>query len=144
MADITGTSGNDTLIGTSGDDNIFGLDGNDTLDGAGGADNLSGGAGDDIYYVDGNDQVLEDTGGGFDYVLARASFALAAGVSVELISTDNNGGFASINLTGNELGQVLVGNAGRQCPERRAGRRRHPAAAFGGDDTYLSMATTGC
>ncbi|MDE0286704.1 MAG: hypothetical protein OXN26_19415, partial [Gammaproteobacteria bacterium] len=38
MADITGTSGNDTLTGTAGDDTINGLGGNDTLSGGSGAD----------------------------------------------------------------------------------------------------------
>ena len=38
VADITGTSGNDTLTGTAGDDTINGLGGNDTLSGGSGAD----------------------------------------------------------------------------------------------------------
>jgi Ca2+-binding RTX toxin-like protein len=136
MVDITGTSGNDTLIGTSGDENIFGLDGNDTLDGGGGADHLIGGAGNDTYFVDGNDQVLEDAGGGFDYVLARASFALAAGASVELMSTDNHGGTASINLTGNELSQVLIGNAGANVLNGGPGGA-DLLQGLGGNDTYF-------
>ncbi len=47
MANITGTSGNDTLTGTSSDDTISGLAGNDTLIGLGGDDTLIGEAGND-------------------------------------------------------------------------------------------------
>ena len=101
---LTGNALSQVLVGNAGANVLSG--------GPGGADLLQGLGGNDTYFVDGNDQVLEDAGGGFDYVVARASYILAAGVSVELMSTDNNAGTASVNLTGNELGQVLVGNAG--------------------------------
>lgn len=56
--DITGTSGNDTLVGSKGPDLICGLGGNDTIIGGGGNDNLYGGAGrDDIRGGDGRDFV---------------------------------------------------------------------------------------
>ena len=48
MADIEGTSGNDTLRGTRGDDNIYGRGGNDRLLGGEGSDYVSGGAGNDF------------------------------------------------------------------------------------------------
>ena len=47
MADLTGTSGPDTIPGTGNADRIRGLKGEDTLDGAGGADTLFGGANND-------------------------------------------------------------------------------------------------
>jgi len=47
MADISGTSGNDTLAGTSSDDTLSGLAGNDVLDGGNGNDLMLGGAGAD-------------------------------------------------------------------------------------------------
>ncbi len=57
MADIIGTSGDDSLTGTLEDDQISGLegndileglDGNDSLDGGDGADTLTGGIGADV------------------------------------------------------------------------------------------------
>lgn len=52
MADITGTSNNDTLQGTAEDDLISGLNGQDTISGEGGDDSILGGGGDDIIYGD--------------------------------------------------------------------------------------------
>lgn len=46
---LTGSSGNDTLIGNAAAQTIAGAAGNDTLDGAGGTDVLQGGIGNDTY-----------------------------------------------------------------------------------------------
>ena len=51
MANITGTTGNDTLNGTSGDDTILGLAGNDTIDSKKGSDTVDGGADTDTLIV---------------------------------------------------------------------------------------------
>jgi Ca2+-binding RTX toxin-like protein len=48
MADIYGTSGDDTLIGTDGIDRLYGLEGADALNGGFGADEIYGGAGSDV------------------------------------------------------------------------------------------------
>ncbi|HTU11240.1 MAG TPA: calcium-binding protein [Allosphingosinicella sp.] len=119
---ITGTTGPDALTGTAGADVIQGLGGNDTLDGRGGADRLEGGAGDDAYLVDNaGDVVVELAGEGNDRVYAGAGYALAAGASVETLSTDFNAGTAAINLTGNELANALIGNAGANVLSGGAG-----------------------
>ena len=68
MADIYGTSGNDTLNGTSDNDNIFGLGGNDLLSGNDGHDTLLGGTGNDILFGDSGDDVLNG-GAGNDSLL---------------------------------------------------------------------------
>src|SRR6266480_717300 len=47
MANIVGTSGNDTLLGTSGQDTINGLAGDDYIDGGAGQDVIIGGLGND-------------------------------------------------------------------------------------------------
>ncbi|WP_430463354.1 calcium-binding protein [Tabrizicola sp.] len=47
MANISGTSGNDSLVGTAENDHIHGHAGNDTIIGNGGQDHISAGAGDD-------------------------------------------------------------------------------------------------
>jgi Ca2+-binding RTX toxin-like protein len=121
---ITGTSANNVINPTTSttafrttalNDTINALEGNDTIDGGGGADKMDGGTGNDIYYVDtysddgyaGNDdQVIELSGGGTDFVNASVSYRLAAEVeNLTLIGT------AAINGTGNELANVLTGNA---------------------------------
>jgi len=52
MADIPGTSGNDTLQGTNEDDLIEGFDGDDRISGEGADDSILGGDGDDVLFGD--------------------------------------------------------------------------------------------
>jgi Ca2+-binding RTX toxin-like protein len=118
---FTGTSANDNLIGGTGDDviqglagndRLFGWTGNDRLDGGPGVDFTDGGPGDDMHLVDNpGDVVFELPGEGNDTVLANTTYVLGAGVSVETLATDNDAGTASINLTGNELANLVIGNA---------------------------------
>jgi phospholipase/lecithinase/hemolysin len=65
--------------------------------------------------------ILEHAGGGFDTVSASVSYALNAGAEIELLRTNNDKGKTAINLTGNELGQTIVGNAGNNILEGKAG-----------------------
>jgi Ca2+-binding RTX toxin-like protein len=123
---LTGNELAQVLVGNAGNNALNG--------GLGAADILQGLGGNDTYYVDGSDQVLEAAGGGSDYVIAVTSYVLAAGVSVELMSTDNNGGSAAIGLTGNELGQALVGNAGANILNGALGN--DVLQGLGGADTF--------
>ena len=108
-----GTAGSDVIIGTAFADQILGNDGNDFIDGAGGVDAMTGGGGDDTYVVDhANDSVTEAFDAGFDRIMASTSFTLAAGLSVEWMTTTNHGGTDAINLTGNEFNNQIQGNAG--------------------------------
>jgi Ca2+-binding RTX toxin-like protein len=125
---LTGNELANVLVGNAGA-NV--LDG-----GPGGADILQGLGGDDIYFVDADDRVYEDAGGGYDYVVARSSFALGAGSAVEIVSTSNNGGTSSISLTGNELANVLVGNAGANALDGGFGGA-DILVGLGGNDTYF-------
>jgi Ca2+-binding RTX toxin-like protein len=110
---INGFAGNDMLNGLGGDDAIDGGDDNDTLDGGSGNDVLAGGAGDDIYGVDSvGDTVNEAGGGGNDRVYVYGDFVLAPGSEVELIATGDQAGIKPVEMTGNELAQILIGNAG--------------------------------
>jgi serralysin len=120
----------------SGNDTLFGNDIANVLDGGAGTDVMRGLAGNDTYFVDGNDQALEIAGGGFDYVVARTSYVLTAGTSIELMSTDNNAGTASINLTGNELANILVGNAAANVLNGGAAGA-DILQGLGGNDTYF-------
>ncbi|MEQ6247886.1 Hint domain-containing protein [Sulfitobacter sp. HNIBRBA3233] len=82
MADISGTSGNDSIVGTEEDDRISGGDGIDSLEGRGGDDLIEGGAGaslivggagndtlvggpqtDDFFGGDGDDLITGNGGG---------------------------------------------------------------------------------
>lgn len=66
----TGNSLNNYIQGNAGNNRLSGEAGNDTLHGGtGGADTLIGGSGDDLYFVNGtNDVVIEGANGGFDTV----------------------------------------------------------------------------
>jgi predicted extracellular nuclease len=132
---LVGTSGSDSINGFGGNDMISGLAGDDFLDGGTGADTLAGGANDDTYIVDNAaDTVIELSGEGRDVVYARVSYALAAGSSVEVLSTAALGATTAINLTGNELGNILYGNAGANILNGAGGADY--MAGLGGDDDY--------
>lgn len=107
---LNGGFGDDLLLGGAGDDFLYGEVGNDRLEGGAGADLMVGGAGNDTYVVDDSaDRIVEtnDVDGGFDSVLASASYTLDAGVEkLTLI------GAADIAGRGNGLDNVITGNDG--------------------------------
>ncbi len=105
---LQGLAGDDLLNGGAGNDSLEGGAGNDTLDGGLGVDLMTGGAGADFYVVDNAlDKVVESAGGGVDTVRASVTFKLGDNVE-NLILT----GSGNINGTGNELANLIVGNAG--------------------------------
>jgi Ca2+-binding RTX toxin-like protein len=81
------------------------------LDGRGGNDTMQGGMGDDVYIVDNAADVVDDSGGAFDMVIAQGDYVLTDISGVENIrvasGTSNN-----INITGNVGANQLRGNAG--------------------------------
>ncbi|MDX2156532.1 MAG: calcium-binding protein [Hyphomicrobiaceae bacterium] len=100
-ADING-SGN-TLGNT-----LNGNAGSNVLDGRLGADTMVGLGGNDTFVVDNvGDVVIENAGQGIDAV--RSSIAWELGSNVENLQLT---GTASVNGTGNELDNALVGNSG--------------------------------
>ena len=127
---IGGAQPNNIALGTSGADSIYGM---------GYADTLKGGAGDDIYYIyNSAESVVEAAGQGTDTIIAAwANVYLPANVE-NLIIAGNYTGY------GNELDNLIVGDAGqsgvgRRARQRRAGRRRrkrhlHFRCAFGPKD----------
>src|SRR4030095_14544752 len=89
-------------------DPLVGGEGADRLQGDAGADVMQGGAGDDTYYVENaGDVVTEAAGAGHDLVYTAVSYTLSA--NVEDLSL---WGGASINGTGNDLANEILGNAG--------------------------------
>src|SRR6478672_5759202 len=110
------------LTGNAFNQAVFGNAGANTLDGAGGVDVMVGFAGDDIYYVDNvSDRALENVGEGNDRIFATVSYAIAAGSSIETLSTDFHAGTTAINFTGNELANTIIGNDGVNTLEGGAG-----------------------
>ena len=132
---LSGLGGNDWLRGYGADDTLSGGEGGDTLDGGAGVDEMTGGAGNDWYLVDtATDVVIEIAGGGTaDRVLASVSYALTAGVHVERLVTTLQTGTDAINLTGNDLTQTIIGNAGGNVLSGLGGR--DSLLGLGGNDT---------
>jgi len=76
-----------------------------------GGKGLKGLLGNDTFIVDNaSDVVTEAAGQGNDAVMTSVSYKLGAGQSIETLKTA--GGTAGISLTGNELSQAIIGNAG--------------------------------
>ncbi len=110
------------LTGNAAGNTIFGNDGANILDGKAGADILVGRLGDDWYYVDSaGDRVLDNVGEGIDRLFASASYTLTAEAEVELMTTDFHAGTNAIDLTGNELANVIYGNDGINILDGRGG-----------------------
>ncbi len=105
---LKGNNGNDALNGLAGNDTLEGDAGNDTLNGGLGVDTLTGGIGNDTYLVDEPaDIIIELAAQGTDNVLAAVSYTLSAHLE-QLQLTGNQ----AINGSGNELANLLTGNAG--------------------------------
>ena len=136
---INGDGASNSIRGGNGNDSIFGNDGNDTLDGQAGNDLLVGGTGNDVYIVDsGSDQIIEGTADAADTVQASVSYALAADVGVDFMTTTNAAGTAAINLTGNNLQQIqIVGNAGANVIDGGVDTLAETFFGGGGNDTYI-------
>jgi Ca2+-binding RTX toxin-like protein len=132
---LTGGQGVDDLQGLAGNDTLLGGLGNDTLNGGLGADQMEGRIGDDFFFVDSaGDTVVELAGEGNDRIFAGLSYTLAAGASVEMMTTTSHAGTAAINLTGNELVNTIFGNAGANLLDGKAGA--DTLVGLAGDDFY--------
>ena len=115
---------------------IYGNAGANEIDGGGGGDVMYGFEGDDRFYIRNvADRVVEFAGGGFDRVLAGASFTLEAGSEVEMFTTTDNLATTAINLTGNALSQYLYGNAGANVLDGGGGG--DVMYGFEGDDFFV-------
>ncbi len=110
---LRGTAAADLIHGFGGNDTIFGFAGSDVLIGGLGTDQLIGGLDNDIYVVDdAADAVTELAGGGSDVVYALVSYQLTTGTDVERLSSIDWSQTDALDLTGNELANVIEGNAG--------------------------------
>jgi uncharacterized delta-60 repeat protein len=130
---LTGSSSANRLVGSAGyNETLIGGAGNDTLEsGGGGYDSLVGGTGDDSFVVAAStDIVLENLGEGTDTVHALATCTL--GANIENLILD---GSASINGTGNALGNRIDGNSGNNVLDGGAGNDTLTGGL--GNDTYV-------
>ncbi|KQT47867.1 hypothetical protein ASG52_11430 [Methylobacterium sp. Leaf456] len=101
---------------------LFGNASANVLDGKGGADTMIGGAGNDTYAVDqARDVVREAVGGGYDTIVTKTSYGLAAGQEIELVRLDRSTGQLNLDLTGNEFGQALRGGDGNNVLDGKGG-----------------------
>jgi Ca2+-binding RTX toxin-like protein len=110
------------LTGNALAQSIAGNAGVNVLDSGGGGDIMVGLGGDDFYFVRAaGDRAVEAAGGGNDRVFAATSFTLEAGSAVEILSTIAGGATTAINLTGNELANIIAGNAGANILDGKSG-----------------------
>ena len=122
---------------------IFGNAGANRLeDGLGAADTLTGGAGDDTFVVrNAGTLIVEDAGGGSnDRVVVAVSFVLAADDNVERLQTISHE-VRALDLTGNELGQQIFGNAGANRLDGKGGNDTLSAGA--GSDVFVFSTALG-
>ena len=99
-------------------------------------------AGNDSYFVNHSSAViLERAGAGYDTVLASVSYALEADASIEQLRTSSDRGTAKINLTGNDLAQTIIGNAGNNVIESKGGA--DALWGLGGKDIFLFGSAAG-
>ncbi|HEX8623466.1 MAG TPA: hypothetical protein VF782_00150 [Allosphingosinicella sp.] len=100
------------LTGNAFQNLIYGNEGNNVLASGGGGDHLNGGGGDDIYFVTAGDLVFENAGKGYDTVNSNSNYTLYPGSYVEVLGTVDASATTAINLTGNELHNLIYGNEG--------------------------------
>jgi autotransporter-associated beta strand protein len=105
----TGNSVANLLTGNSGNNVLTGEGGNDVLDGGAGLDQFHGGTGNDTFHVDQQGElVFENSGEGTDTVISSSQYYLFANIENLTLT-----GAADIFGVGNELANVLTGNAGQ-------------------------------
>ena len=113
---------------------VIGTPGNDVLAGGPGAVIMLGSTGNDTYIVDNTgDVVTENVGEGVDKVSATASYTLAAGSEIEILT---GSGAAALTLAGNEFANTITGGTGNDTLTGGGGNDTFVATSGDGNDGY--------
>ena len=136
---LTGNAYGQFISGNSGDNRIDGggSNGGGTYD----FDGLIGGDGNDTYLISSASDIVSEVpdGGDADRVMARVSYVLPrAGMEgdFEILTTNGSTGTSPINLTGNELAQQIIGNAGTNILSDGGAGEADTMKGLGGNDLY--------
>lgn len=128
---IVATRGGLLLEGDGGTNRLF-----DYATGAG--TTMVGGRGDDAYHVgNGASTIVEQRNGGNDTVFASTSYALGDGQSIEVLRA---AGIQGLRLTGNELGQRILGGVSDDVITGGGGA--DVLIGGGGNDTFVFGTTS--
>ena len=123
------------VFGLGGNDSLTGGGGSDTLDGGAGKDGMNGLLGSDTFVVDNLGDVIQDSGGFDDRVIASISIDLGKDSLYGGVEHATLAGIAALNATGDEINNMLIGNAGANKLDGKAGRDTLIGGA--GNDIYL-------
>ena len=127
---LTGNALAQTILGNAGV--------NVLRSGTGANDVLRGLQGNDFYRVfNSGDEIIEIAGQGTDRVITVVDYALGAGDSIELFTTDSTAGTDDLNLTGNLLAQEIRGNAGDNILSDGGAGGNDTLRGNAGDDIYI-------
>ncbi|MFN3390090.1 MAG: calcium-binding protein, partial [Allosphingosinicella sp.] len=114
----TGNALNNVINGNAANNVLDGGAGNDTLDGGAGNDTTIGGLGNDLHVVrDAGDVVVEAENEGTDQVTSFIDYTLGANFENLALQT----GSGAIRGTGNELNNIVQGNANANILSGMAG-----------------------
>ncbi|HVQ09776.1 MAG TPA: calcium-binding protein [Allosphingosinicella sp.] len=121
-----------SLVGNEQANRVVGNDGNNVIDGGAGADDLlQGNFGDDTYRVrNPGDFVQEFAGRGTDIIYVHFSYVLPTTEEIENLSAADHIGTESLNFSGNNLDNLIIGNYGANQLD----------GGFGGNDTLYGLA----
>lgn len=105
-AALIGTK-NINITGNSGDNSLLGNSGSNIINGGAGGDAMAGGKGNDTYYVDNvSDTVIEVFSEGTDTIISSIDFSLLLSVAVENLTLVGD----AVTGMGNALNNVITGN----------------------------------
>ena len=131
IENVVGSAFNDVLYAGRFGGTLVGGAGNDRIYAGPGRNQLEGGAGNDILYVnDADDVVVEHVGGGYDIVRTAANFN-GSGQDIERIEII---GSSRVNVVGNALNNILIGND--QTNALNGGKGADRMEGRGGNDLY--------
>jgi hypothetical protein len=133
------------LTGNALAQDIWGNAGANVLNGGGvgASDTLKGLEGNDTYRIHNSGDIVVETAsqGILDKVVASVDYALGKGVHVEQLYTNGSAGVFAIDLTGNEIGQEVRGNAGANRIDGKGGLDTLNGGS--GADTFVFSSTLG-